>query len=650
MGDLLRCYPRTYEDLSHPGPIRLAQPGQVCAVRASVVKAATGTRVKGGMTIYRAAADDGETVFPVTFFNNPYAANALREGETYVFYGRVQANFLKREMIAPECFPAGTCPAIRPVYRQTQGLNSRAVESAVRQALLLLPEQIRDPIPAGIREARGLCPLGEALRHIHFPPDSAALARARERLIYEELLVLQTGLLRLKSRGRGGGALAAPIDAVEEFWKRLPFSPTGAQRRAVREAAADMARTTPMNRLVQGDVGSGKTAVAAALCWQAAKNGLQAALMAPTELLARQHFATLSGFFAGIGCEDGAAHRLHAEAGARRRAGRPGGRLRAGGRGHARPALRRGVVPAAGARRHGRAAPLWRGPARRARGQGRPAPRSARLSTPIPRTLALMIYGDLDLSVLDELPPGRIPVKTYAIPSSKRGRAFGFVRRHAEAGRQTYIICPMIDEGDDDRASVTQYADRLRREWLPGLAVGELHGRMKPAEKEDVMARFAAGELSVLVSTTVVEVGVDVPNAAVMLIENAERYGLSQLHQLRGRVGRGRVQSYCILVTDAQNKEAQARMGVLCATTDGFRVADEDLRLRGPGDFFGRRQHGLPELRIADMAEDVAALRRAQEDARAILAADPALEQPEHRGLRGEVRLLFSHARAAEKT
>ena len=215
VGDLLRCYPRAYEDLSHPGPIRLAQPGQVCAVRAAVVKAATGTRVKGGMTIYRAAADDGETVFPVTFFNNPYAANALHEGETYVFYGRVQANFLKREMIAPECLPAGACPAIRPVYRQTQGLNSRAVESAVRQALLLLPEQIRDPIPAGIREARGLCPLGEALRHIHFPPDAAALARARERLIYEELLVLQTGLLRLKSRGRGGGAPAAPHDAVE---------------------------------------------------------------------------------------------------------------------------------------------------------------------------------------------------------------------------------------------------------------------------------------------------------------------------------------------------------------------------------------------------------------------------------------------------
>ena len=645
VGDLLRCYPRAYEDLSHPGPIRLAQPGQVCAVRAAVVKAATGTRVKGGMTIYRAAADDGETVFPVTFFNNPYAANALHEGETYVFYGRVQANFLKREMIAPECLPAGACPAIRPVYRQTQGLNSRAVESAVRQALLLLPEQIRDPIPAGIREARGLCPLGEALRHIHFPPDAATLARARERLIYEELLVLQTGLLRLKSRGRGGGAPAAPIDAVEEFWERLPFSPTGAQRRAVREAAADMARTAPMNRLVQGDVGSGKTAVAAALCWQAARNGLQAALMAPTELLARQHFATLSGFFAG---SDVKTALLTGSTPKRERAAV----LAALADGSVQVAVGTHALLSEGVsfRRLGLAVT----DEQHRFGVGQRAALAAKggqphllvmSATPIPRTLALMIYGDLDLSVLDELPPGRIPVKTYAIPSSKRGRAFGFVRRHAEAGRQTYIICPMIDEGDDDRASVTQYADRLRREWLPGIAVGELHGRMKPAEKEDVMARFAAGELSVLVSTTVVEVGVDVPNAAVMLIENAERYGLSQLHQLRGRVGRGREQSYCILVTDAQNKEAQARMGVLCATTDGFRVADEDLRLRGPGDFFGRRQHGLPELRIADMAEDVAALRRAQEDARAILAADPALEQPEHRGLRGEVRLLFSHAR-----
>ena len=267
-------------------------------------------------------------------------------------------------------------------------------------------------------------------------------------------------------------------------------------------------------------------------------------------------------------------------------------------------------------------------------------------ATPIPRTLALMIYGDLDLSILDELPPGRTPVLTYAITSDKRPRALNFLRRHAAEGRQSYIICPMIDEGGDDRASVTQYAARLREEDLPGLRIGELHGRMKSAEKDAVMSRFAAGELDVLVSTTVVEVGVDVPNAAVMMIENAERYGLSQLHQLRGRVGRGSQQSYCILVTDAQNQEALSRMKVLCSTTDGFRVADEDLRLRGPGDFFGSRQHGLPELQIADFSQDLSVLQEAQEAARAILAADPDLSAPAHRGLRGAVHLLFSQSEA----
>ena len=645
-GDLLRTYPRGYEDLSHPIPIRSAVPGEPCAVRAVVVRGPAAVRTHGGIMLTRASADDGETVFPVSFFNNPYVANTLREGEEYIFYGKVTTNFLKREMVVPEYFPAAACPAIRPVYHTTQGLTNNMIGQAVRQALALLPAVVRDPIPDRLRGERGLMPLYQALHEIHFPSSMEQLEAARQRLIFEELLVLQAGLLLIGSRKRGETQLVAPRDYTDEFWDLLPFSPTRAQRRAVREAADDMARGTPMNRLIQGDVGSGKTAVAAALCWQAARNGLQAALMAPTELLARQHFETLSALFAGTDAEpvlltgstpkrerrdilaaleDGTAlvavgtHALLSEEVEFSRLG-----LAVTDEQHRFGVAQRAALAAKGG-----------------------APHLLVMSaTPRPRTLALMIYGDLDLSVLDELPPGRTPVLTYAIPSDKRERAFGFLRRHAAEGRQCYIVCPMIDEGDDDRASVTQYAARLREGSLRGLSIGELHGRMKPAEKEDVMRRFAAGAIDVLVSTTVVEVGVDVPNAAVMMIENAERYGLSQLHQLRGRVGRGKAQSYCILVTDAQNGEALARMKVLCATNDGFRVADEDLRLRGPGDFFGSRQHGLPQLRIADMNENLALLREAQDAARSILRLDPTLSLPSHRGLRGQIHLMFQHSAA----
>ena len=642
VGDLLRTYPRAWEDLSRPVPIRLASSEEPAAIRAMVTHAPTATRIPGGTTLYRASADDGQTSFPVTFFNNPYVVHLLREGETYVFYGRVSPGPHQRGLVSPEFFPAAGCPPFRPVYRQTQGLNSRAIGQAVKEALLLLPQTVRDPIPDGLRAARGLCSLPDALRAIHFPETAQELEAARRRLIFEELLVLQTGLLLLGSRKREQTRFPAPIDYTEEFWRRLPFSPTGAQRRAVREAVADMAGGAPMNRLVQGDVGSGKTAGAAALCWQAAKNGMQAALMAPTELLARQHFATLSSFFAdtdvrcvlltGSTPKKERAALLEELADGRAQVAVGTHALLSGG-----VAFRRlGLAITDEQHRFGVAQ-------RAALAEKGDAPHLLVMSaTPIPRTLALMIYGDLDLSILDELPPGRTPVLTYAITSDKRARALGFLRRHAQEGRQSYLICPMIDEGDDDRASVTQYAARLREKELPGLRIGELHGRMKPAEKEDVMRRFAAGELDILVSTTVVEVGVDVPNAAVMMIENAERYGLSQLHQLRGRVGRGSQQSYCILVTDAQNQEALSRMKVLCATTDGFRVADEDLRLRGPGDFFGRRQHGLPELRIADMAQDLATLREAQDAAREILARDPQLSDPAHRGLRGAVHLLFA--------
>ena len=643
VGALLRFYPRAYEDLSRPCTVRSAPADVPCAVRACVTESPRGTRIRGGMTLYRGKADDGESEFTLTFFNNPYVAELLKEGDTYLFYGKVGANFLKREMTAPEFFPVKDCPSVRPVYRQTQGLSSRLIGNAVKEALRLLPETVRDPIPPAVRERYALCGLREAMENIHFPPDLPAAENARRRMIFEELLVLQLGLCLMKKRGAVESRFRLETDYSGEFFSLLPYVPTEAQKRAVREATADLMSGHVMNRLVQGDVGSGKTAVAAALCYSAAKNGMQAALMAPTEILAHQHYDLLRGIFESAGVRTAL---LTASVKAAKKkevlAGLADGSIGLVIGTHALLSesvtfRRLGFVVTDEQHRFG----VAQRAALSAKGDN---PHLLVMSaTPIPRTLALMIYGDLDLSVLDELPPGRREIKTYAVSSDKRLRAFGFLKKQIGAGRQCFIICPMIDEGQSDMASVTRYAEKLRTQWLPGCSIAALHGRMKAKEKEAVMSRFSEGKINVLVSTTVVEVGVDVPNATVMLIENAERYGLSQLHQLRGRVGRGKFQSYCILISDAQKEETVSRLGVMCRTNDGFRIADADLKLRGPGDFFGNRQHGLPALKIADMAADMECLNRAQEAAREILVEDPQLELPEHRGLRAEVRQLFIH-------
>ncbi len=641
VGALLRFYPRAYEDLSRPYAIKEAPLNEPCAVRAVVSAPPRETRLRGGMMICKVPVSDGESSMELTYFNNPFIKSMLKEDEEYVFYGKVTANFLKREMSVPEFFRAEDCSPVHPVYRQTQGLTGKMVENAVKNAFLLLPDTMHDPIPEEIRMEYALCHLRFALENIHFPKDMESLEVAKKRLIFEELLVLQLGLLRLKGRCREESPFRLTAGRSEEFFSLLPFAPTGAQKRAVKESIADMMSGYPMNRLIQGDVGSGKTAVAAALCYSAIKDGLQAALMAPTEILAYQHYETLSQLLKNTPIRTAVLT----------------GSLHAAKKREVLAALRSGEVQlvigthallseGVGFRRLGLVVTDEQhrfGVAQRAAlAQKGDHPHMLVMSaTPIPRTLALMIYGDLDISVLDELPPGRQKIDTYAITGEKRPRAFRYIKKHLDAGRQCYIICPMIEEGQNDMASVTQYAEKLKQEWLPGYSVGLLHGKMKPKEKEAVMAAFSKGELSVLVSTTVVEVGVDVPNAAIMMIENAERYGLSQLHQLRGRVGRGSEKSTCILVSDAQNDEAVTRLKTMCETNDGFRIADRDLKLRGPGDFFGQRQHGLPDLKIADMVTDMAVLKQAQEVARGILAADSTLEAPEHRGLRAEVNQLF---------
>ncbi len=641
VGALLRLYPRTYEDWSTPVSIGSAPLNEVVVVRGTVLSAPREQRIRKGMTLYKTQVTDGVQDMTLTYFNNPYVQTMLREGETYRFRGKMTGTFTRREMTAPDFAPDEGCAPIVPVYPQTVGLSSRQIGSAVRSAFQLLPELLRDPLPDSMRQSHQLCQLRFALENVHFPGSMELLQIARRRLVFEELLVLQLGLLSIKSRSRVENRLRLERDDSEAFYRLLPFVPTNAQKRAVSEAMADMMGQAPMSRLIQGDVGSGKTAVAAALCYCVIQNGMQAALMAPTEVLARQHERSLSGMLSQAGIQTALlTGSMTAKQKRLVKEGLASGEIQLVIGTHALLTeevtfQRLGLVVTDEQHRFGVAQ-------RAALAQKGENPHLLVMSaTPIPRTLALMIFGDLDISILDELPPGRQKIETFAITSDKRERAFGYVKKHLDRGLQGYMICPLIEEGVSDMASVTEYREMLEQGAFSQYRIGVLHGRMKPREKDAVMAQFSAGELDLLVSTTVVEVGVDVPNAVIILIENAERYGLSQLHQLRGRVGRGTEKSTCILVSDAQNPEALARLRVMCQTSDGFRIADEDLKLRGPGDFFGSRQHGLPQLSIADMAQDVQVLKTAQKEAQRILREDPELEQPEHRGLRGERRQLF---------
>jgi len=640
VGDLLRLYPRAYEDWSRHSSIRDTALNEVCVVQATVVKTPTEHRVKGGKLLYKTTVSDGESDMSLTFFNNRYIPNLLKAGQEYVFRGKVTGTFLRREMLSPEFLPESRNPAIVPVYPATQGLTSRIISNAVREALKLLPETVNDPLPLSLREEYQLCHLGYALDHIHFPQSEEDLATAKYRLIFEEFLVLQLGLMRIKSGRRSENLHPVPNEFPEGFVKLLPFTLTGAQKRAISEAAADMAGPSPMNRLIQGDVGSGKTAVAAALCWSVIRAGMQAALMAPTEILAAQHYESLSALLepAGVRC---ALLTGSVKAAEKRKlfAALEAGEIDLIIGTHALIGDKvefqnLGLVITDEQHRFGVNQ-------RSALAKKVASPYLLVMSaTPIPRTLALMVYGDLDISILDELPPGRQKIETYLIDSAKRRRAFGYVKKHLEQGRQGYLICPLIDEDESGMMSVTQYAELVRGAF-PGAAVEVLHGKMKAADKERAMDAFSKGEAQLLVSTTVVEVGVDVPNAVIMLIENAERYGLSQLHQLRGRIGRGRYKSTCILVTDAQNEEALKRLRLFRDTSDGFKIAEADLKLRGPGDFFGQRQHGLPQLKIADMSTDMKVLQQAQKCAKALFAS-PALDSDEYKGLRAETRRLFA--------
>ena len=646
--DLLRCYPRSYEDRRKFSTVAAAPVDIPVCLELLVAEPPRLSRIRKGLELVKARLVDDTGSLTATFFNQTYMKDALRPGETYIVYGKVEGPPGRRQMTNPVCERSDRVRftgCILPVYALTHGISNNLLAGLARRCVDECAGQLEEVLPGPLRREHALAAAEFACRNIHFPRDEEALELARRRLIFEELFCLTCGMALLRTRRDEAAGVPFAIPPVEEFLALLPFPLTGAQRRVMDEIAADVSAGPPMNRLVQGDVGSGKTMVAAYGAWLAAKNGRQCALMAPTELLAEQHFRSLAPLLEQAGLRVGL--------------------LTGAVKGRARKELLAALAAGELDLLIGTHALLSEGVdyadlglvitdeqhrfgvAQRAAlsAKARQPPHVLVLSaTPIPRTLSLVIYGDLDVSVIDELPPGRTPVQTFVVGEDKRQRMYGFVRKLVGEGRQAYIVCPAVEEGEDEGAGLkaaASYARSLQTEVFPDLRVGLVHGKMKPREKDAVMTAFAGGELDVLVSTTVIEVGVDVPNAALMVVENADRFGLSQLHQLRGRVGRGKHQSYCVLVTSTRSPESRERLRVLSKTTDGFKIAEEDLRLRGPGDFFGQRQHGLPQLRIADLAGDMRVLKEAQLAAQALLERDPGLKRPEHAPLLKQIHRLF---------
>ena len=648
LSDLLCHYPRRYLDFSKPYSIAEAPADTECVVKAEVFAKPGGRILPGGRRMERITAGDDVSSLEITWFNNPYAAQKLELGQEYYFQGIVTGGMLRRQMVNPQVRTDAQVKSspFEAVYPQTEGLTSSAIAKCVRQ-LLPHAELLPDPLPSEMLKKYRLLSKADAVRAIHCPATEEEAFAARRRLIYEELLVLQLGIGRMKNHGAAStGAPMKKADA-SPFWESLPFSPTGAQRRAVEEILTDMSGETSMNRLLQGDVGSGKTLVATAAIWACIRAGYQAALLAPTEILASQHAENLNRLLSPFGM----------------RVALLTGGMKAAARRTTLAAIRDdeadlivgthailsegvefarlGLAVVDEQHRFG------------VRQRGLLAEKAANphllvmSATPIPRTLGLLMYGDLDISILDELPPGRKPVKTRCITGKKRADLYGFLDREIDSGRQVYIVCPAIeDAGGSGLNAVKSYYEDIAKAYLPDRRVGLMHGKLKPKEKAEVMDDFKSGRLDALVSTTVIEVGVDVPNATVMVIENAERYGLSALHQLRGRVGRGAAESWCFLVSDNASESVQKRLKFLCSTSDGFAVAQYDLETRGPGDFFGSRQHGLPTLQIADLMNDTRTLHAAQSEAVALLAEDPLLERPEHVLLARQVEQMFDKAGA----
>ncbi len=640
--DLLYHLPRNYTDFSSPVSIEEAVLDEVNILRCRCAEKHSYKYTRRGTQIFQLMFTDGKDDIFVTLFNQGYLYDKLRVGEDYFLIGKVTGTLTERAMSGPEIVEISKADTIRPVYPLTEGMTENILRNCMKNALTCLDTETCEVMPEAVIKKAGLMKTDDALRYIHFPRSQADVIPARKRLAFDELTTLQLGMLSLKDRNRTLTPYVMKSYSMDEFYKSLPFEPTNAQKKAIAECVSDMSKNIPMNRLIMGDVGSGKTVVAAACCLLCHMNGTQSCLMAPTEVLADQHAETLSKFLEPLGVKVALLK----------------GSMSTKEKNQVRKGLATGEYSVAvgthalfqKATEFNNLALVITDEQHRfgvnqrdaLAGKGINPHRLVMSATPIPRTLALMIYGELDISVLDEMPKGRLKIETYAVTGKLRQRAYNFVKNLLNQGRQAYIICPAIDE-EEGMQSVLEYAERIKSSDFKDYTVGVLHGKMKPGDKESVMENFKNGEIQVLVSTTVVEVGVDVPNAAVMLIENADRFGLSQLHQLRGRVGRGEYQSYCILVTDNVTETSKKRLKALSSTSDGFEISELDLQLRGPGDFFGDRQHGLPTFKIADIAADTDILKLARQSAEEIYASGY-LETEQGRGLKENVQKLWTDA------
>lgn len=646
--DLLQYCPRDYIDLSAPCEIKNAQGEDPLVIRARVVKKMPPARIRKGLTVCKAVFTDDTDDITVTLYNQEYLFASLKEGEDYILYGKVAGNMVRREMNSPMVFSAASPDLILPVYPLTEGLSQNIIRKAVRGALDLVLGEVEDIMPQYVRDSCHMCSLACAWENIHFPKSLYGAHEARRRLIFDELLIHSLAIAYQRQNEDSDSNYIMQAQPLEEFTSALPFTLTKTQLRSLNDCTVAMRGAHRMNRLIQGDVGCGKTVVAAGAAWFAYKNGYQSCVMAPTEILAAQHYKTFKSLLEPLGV----------------RVALLTGSLTPKNKRVLKEQIAAGefdvivgthalfsesthfsdlaLVTTDEQHRFGveqRAA---------LSAKGRNPHRLVMSATPIPRTLALILYGDLDISVINELPAGRKPISTYAVTGKMRERAFGFVKKQLEMGRQGYVVCPMIDESESDLNDVTSYSQKLAQGAFADYKVGLLHGRMSAAEKEEVMNGFKRGEIDLLVATTVVEVGVDVPNAAVMVIENADRFGLSQLHQLRGRVGRGEWESFCILITDNTSPECVQRMKIISKTSDGFKIAEEDLKLRGPGDFFGTHQHGLPAFKLADLTRDMQLLQTAQQMSKSIIESDPQLKRADHRIMRELTQRLMQ--RGAEMT
>ncbi len=639
VGALLRFFPRRYLDWTDITLVKNAPFYQNVCIKAKIVTPIETVETRNKIKIYKFLAEDESGRFSVSLFNQTYLANRLNFGCEYLFYGKFEGSLFLKQMSSPTIKEVNY-GGIEPIYPASKSMTSKSLEKLVKTALSAA--EIIDPLPQEVLKSNDLCDISYALQNIHFPRTKESFERAKKRLVFEELFCLQVALSVIKFKNHKQSGCIISKNTFADFQKYLPFGLTDAQKRVTQECISDMQSGRPMSRLVQGDVGSGKTVVAAALCYVTAQNGYQSALMAPTEILAEQHYKTFFKITENTGIKCGLLT----------------GSLTKKQKTDVKMQLKNGEIDVI----IGTHALIVNdvefknlglvitdeqhrfGVNQRVKleSKGVNPHKLVMSATPIPQTLAYILYGDLDISVIDEYPKGRQKIETYSVDSSYRTRIYNYIKKFLDSGRQGYIVCPLVEENEEiDLSSANEYYKNLSSNQFEGYRLGLLHGKMTSKEKEEVMEKFAKGEIQLLISTTVIEVGIDVPNAVVMVIENAERFGLSQLHQLRGRIGRGEYKSDCILISDSDSPETKKRLAIIKENTDGFKIADYDLELRGPGDFLGNRQSGIPQMRIADIFADKKVLLETKQQAKILLQKDPSLKLPENAGLRGEMIELY---------